>query len=173
MKNLTAVFTAIVTIVVGFGGVADAASVYPPKAVSVVATPASGEPGYDVSVTVDCTLGEDVTVTLVVSTDWVACASDEDRSSGIATGVVRAPSSPGDFTGAVKGSRSGPLGQFTVTVHGAVRPAANVEVTQARGGPGGETDSSEYVRVAGSLFVVALCVMAVAALRRREMLLGA
>ncbi len=176
MNKLSAVFTAIVVAVFGLGNVADAANAYPPNGISVVATPASGGPGYQVTVTVNCTVGERVTVTLVDSTDRVSCTADPDGSTrtASATGVVVAPSSLGDFTGSVEGSRSGSLGQFTITVRAAAGSGADVDVTQARGVAAGETVSSDYIRtVVRSLFIVAICVMAVAVFRRREMLLGA
>ena len=116
MKTPIAIVTAIVVTILGFGAVASAANAYPPNGVSVAASPASGEPGYEVTVTVNCTVGERVTITLVASSDRVACIADRDlpSGSGSATGMVSAPSSAGEYSGSVNGSTSGSLGRFTV-----------------------------------------------------------
>lgn len=174
MRKLIVIFTAMVATVLGFGAVVNAANAYPPNGVSVVATPASGGPGYEVTVTVNCTVGESVTIALVDSSDRVSCTADGEllAESGSAAGSVVAPSSPGEYVGVVTGSMSGALGQFTITVQSGTATPGATEVNQANGFLVGDTVSTDFTRVFGGLFLVALCVAAVTVIRRREMLFG-
>lgn len=123
MKKFALALAATAAMVLGFGGVADA---YPPGGPGITATPASGTPGYSVTVTVKCTAGETVTITLVASSTNAACNTGTAQSAvaGTAVGVVTAPNAPGTYTGSANGTTSGPLGNFTISVV-PVGPATN------------------------------------------------
>lgn len=113
---------AAAALTVAAGGATAAASAYPPATNSVTATPTSGAPGYDVTVTAHCGPFETVTVELSEATAQAKCRlADEDELvdgdlGGRATATIDAPSTPGAYRGVAMGTSSGDLGGFVISV---------------------------------------------------------
>lgn len=114
--------TAAAALALAAGGATAAASAYPPVTNSVTATPASGAPGYDVTVTAHCGPFETVTIELSEATAQAKCRrADEDELvdgdlGGRATATIEAPSTPGAYRGVALGTSSGDLGGFVIRV---------------------------------------------------------
>lgn len=160
MRSFALAVIAMVFLAAGLAGTTYASS-YPPGGPSVTVTPATVSPAGSVTVTANCTPGESVTITLESSSTTAACLPDGDSSlSGIATGVVTAPSTPGPYTGTVIGSVSGPLGTFDIVVQSAATPPPGGLPATGSGTTGATA------AVAAVLLLVGLGLFAVATVRR-------
>lgn len=90
----------------------------------MTATPASGVPGYDVTLTATCTPGESVTFELDGAETTARCDRSNstglqrpsDDASGIARVETTAPSSLGEHRGTVRGSSESTFGSFLIRV---------------------------------------------------------
>lgn len=110
------------TALMGIG--APAAQAYPPTPRTVTATPTSGEPAYEVTVTATCTPGESITFSLPDAQAVVECVSAtrnglvslDETLAGTASATLVAPTTPGDYRGAVSGTSATNFGSFTISV---------------------------------------------------------
>lgn len=152
------------------GGATASASAYPPVTRSVSATPGSGVPGYEITVTAYCTPFETVTIELSQATSQAKCrVADDDELvendlGGRATTTIAAPSTPGSYRGTADGTTSGDLGGFVIRVD-------EVVLVNQMAAPLSDTLGVDWTQVfrysaIGSMFVAFAAVLA--HLRRRH-----
>lgn len=164
MKKLALALMSTAAAVLGFGLAVDA---YPPGAGVVTATPASGAPGYSVTVKASCLPGETVTATLESESGMGTCGAAGTASvlglstAGGATVVVATPTTAGTYTGNVTGSTTGFLGNFGVTVTAPPVPPTGLPAT-------GSSGISTMTILAIGLFAAGAGLFAVSQVRRRQ-----
>lgn len=167
MKKLALGLISASAAVFGFGLVADA---YPPPAVSVSVDDPTPAPNQPLKVTfIGCQPGETVRFVLLSSTDTSPCTATsaglslllQPQQSGTSIGDLRAPPSPGPYTGTATGLTSGRNGPFTVVVSQAVAPPGGLP-------PTGSSGISTTTTVAIGLLVVGAGLFVVSQVRRRQ-----
>lgn len=170
MKALvTAAATALAVVLTGAGV---SASAYPPVTRSVTASPSSGAPGYEITVTASCDPDESVRIQLGDTTVVAECREMDDPDlldvdgapSGRATAMVEAPASPGSYRGTAAGTISDDLGGFVVQVDHVV--VADASLTQPADTVGIDWNQVFRYSTIGGMFVAFFAVVLV--LRRRH-----
>lgn len=166
MKKLVLALSAIVALLLGGAGIANA---YPPSGALITVSNANPAQGEDITVTVDCGDGSDDSDSITVNLDDESeTASCNDGSAAV---TIEAPETPGTFDGEVLNGSGDRVGGFTITVvaPSGGSPTPDNPTTPSGGLPAtGSNSSGTITTIAIGLLVVGLGLFAVATIRRRQ-----